>query len=63
MAPTAPRFSATLPLMSIVFCTAQTERPSIQFPTKFELVVNLKVAKSIGLHMPQSLLARATVPR
>jgi putative ABC transport system substrate-binding protein len=35
-----------------------TELP-VQFPTKFEMAVNLKTAKALGLTVPQSILLRA----
>ena len=31
----------------------------VQAPTKYELVINLKTAKALGIAVPQSILGRA----
>ena len=45
--------------MSIVFCSAKPAELPVQVPTKFEMTVNVKTAKALGLTVPTSILLGA----
>jgi putative ABC transport system substrate-binding protein len=53
----AQRATQTIPI--VYMAGAKVSDLQVQFPTKFELVVNLKTAKAIGLTIPESFLLRA----
>jgi hypothetical protein len=57
-----PNREQPVPNQSVRCATFQAAKPAdlpVQTPTKYELVVNLKTAKALGLTVPQSIFALA----
>ena len=51
--------SGKRPVMSIAFSRTKPADLPVQAPTKYELAINLKTAKALGLTVPSSLVSTA----
>jgi putative tryptophan/tyrosine transport system substrate-binding protein len=53
------RFRRAASFVDRILRGAKVSELPVEYPTKFDLVINLKTAKALGLSIPASLLARA----
>ena len=58
-ASTPPMYRRAATYVDRIFTGAKPSDFPVEQPTKFEFVINLKTAKSLGVTIPPSLLGRA----
>ena len=56
---TADLFARAAPYVSRILNGSKPSDLPVQLPTKYELAVNMKTAKALGLEVPPGILVRA----